>query len=265
MRTQLTPRVVLQTTRPVQEGRLVPAVEYIRAMRARTLLMQQADDFFSKYDAVLEPGTAGGTLSVINSTVKVLNNGTIGSQASPLTALNLDGGTLQLNANGNGLVTNIVATTITAANLTTINLASITNVTGSVQIPLISYTGTDPYPNLALGTFPGGYTIGNGGALVDNAANLTIDVIINSVSTPSTNASILKTTLVGTNLVLHGTNNNVGQNFQYAVLTSTNLSIPLSNWTSLSTNPFNVDGTFDYTNPIVPAQPRGFFDVKVVP
>ncbi len=50
-----------------RQGRLVPAVEYIRAMRARTLLMRQADDFFSKYDAVIEPGT-GGTLSLTNLT-----------------------------------------------------------------------------------------------------------------------------------------------------------------------------------------------------
>jgi Asp-tRNA(Asn)/Glu-tRNA(Gln) amidotransferase A subunit family amidase len=50
-----------------RQGRLVPAVEYIRAMRARTLLMRRADDFFSKYDAVLEPGT-GGTLGLTNLT-----------------------------------------------------------------------------------------------------------------------------------------------------------------------------------------------------
>ena len=50
-----------------RQGRLVPAVEYIRAMRARTLLMRQADEFFSKYDAVIEPNT-GGTLSLTNLT-----------------------------------------------------------------------------------------------------------------------------------------------------------------------------------------------------
>jgi hypothetical protein len=50
-----------------RQGRLVPAVEYIRAMRARTILMRLADDFFSKYDAVLEPGTAG-TLALTNLT-----------------------------------------------------------------------------------------------------------------------------------------------------------------------------------------------------
>jgi Asp-tRNA(Asn)/Glu-tRNA(Gln) amidotransferase A subunit family amidase len=50
-----------------RQSRLVPAVEYIRAMRARTLLLRQADDFFSKYDAVIEPNT-GGTLSMTNLT-----------------------------------------------------------------------------------------------------------------------------------------------------------------------------------------------------
>jgi len=50
-----------------RQARLVPAVEYIQAMRARTLLMRQFDDFISKYDAFLEPGT-GGTLSATNLT-----------------------------------------------------------------------------------------------------------------------------------------------------------------------------------------------------
>ena len=36
-------------------------------MRARTLLQRQADDFFSKYDAVIEPNT-GGTLAMTNLT-----------------------------------------------------------------------------------------------------------------------------------------------------------------------------------------------------
>ena len=38
-----------------RQGRFVPAVEYIRAMRARTLLMRQMDDYMSKYDAILSP------------------------------------------------------------------------------------------------------------------------------------------------------------------------------------------------------------------
>ncbi len=50
-----------------REARFVPAVEYIRAMRARTIFMRQFDDFMSQYDALIEPGT-GGTLSATNLT-----------------------------------------------------------------------------------------------------------------------------------------------------------------------------------------------------
>jgi Asp-tRNA(Asn)/Glu-tRNA(Gln) amidotransferase A subunit family amidase len=48
-------------------GRFVPAVEYIRAQRARVLLMRQMDDFMSKYDALLSAGS-DSTLSVTNLT-----------------------------------------------------------------------------------------------------------------------------------------------------------------------------------------------------
>ena len=87
-----------------------------------------------------------------------------------------------------------------------------------------------------------------------------------AVTNPSTNANITHVSLLGTNLLIHGTNNNVpNTSFHYLVLTSTNINTPLSNWTPVATNPFNGNGTFDYTNPIVPGTPRQFIDVKAVP
>jgi Asp-tRNA(Asn)/Glu-tRNA(Gln) amidotransferase A subunit family amidase len=48
-------------------SRLIPAVEYIRAQRARTLLQQQFDDFMQKWDVLVVPqGTA--TLTITNLT-----------------------------------------------------------------------------------------------------------------------------------------------------------------------------------------------------
>lgn len=83
---------------------------------------------------------------------------------------------------------------------------------------------------------------------------------------PTTNASIAKVLLSGTNLVIEGTNNNVpNTNFQYVVLVTTNLATPLSNWTPIATNGFKPDGTFDFTNTIVPGSPQEFFNVKAVP
>jgi len=87
-----------------------------------------------------------------------------------------------------------------------------------------------------------------------------------AVVQPTTNANITSVSLSGTNLLIHGTNNNVpNTNYHYVVLTATNIATALSNWTPMVTNPFNSDGTFDYTNPIVPGAPQQFLDVQAVP
>jgi len=101
------------------------------------------------------------------------------------------------------------------------------------------------------------------------ANHLAVDGTISVVSAPSgptTNATITSVTLSGTNLVIHGTNNNVpNTNFHYLVLSATNIATALSNWVPMTTNSFNADGTFNYTNPIVPGVPQQFMDVQVVP
>ena len=94
----------------------------------------------------------------------------------------------------------------------------------------------------------------------------TLKIAVGPVTGPTTNATITKVSLSSTNLLVHGTNNNVpNTSFRFVVLTSTNLSKPLSNWTPVFTNSFTSGGTFDYTNPIVPGTPQQFIDVQVVP
>jgi Asp-tRNA(Asn)/Glu-tRNA(Gln) amidotransferase A subunit family amidase len=48
-------------------SRFVPAVEYLRAQRGRTLLMQQMDALMSKYDVLLSP-TGSASLGITNLT-----------------------------------------------------------------------------------------------------------------------------------------------------------------------------------------------------
>jgi Asp-tRNA(Asn)/Glu-tRNA(Gln) amidotransferase A subunit family amidase len=48
-------------------SRLIPAVEYIRAQRARTLLMHEMDKFMSNWDVLVSP-TNSGSLLVTNLT-----------------------------------------------------------------------------------------------------------------------------------------------------------------------------------------------------
>lgn len=102
-----------------------------------------------------------------------------------------------------------------------------------------------------------------------NTNNLTVNgsisIVVGPVTGPTAPATITKVSLSGTNLVIHGTNNNVpNTSFHYAVLTSTNVATPLVNWTILGTNTFENTGTFDYTNPVVPGTPHQFFDVEAV-
>jgi Asp-tRNA(Asn)/Glu-tRNA(Gln) amidotransferase A subunit family amidase len=46
-----------------RQARFISAVEYIRAMRARTILIHQMDAFMSKYDAILSPGDTMSTIT----------------------------------------------------------------------------------------------------------------------------------------------------------------------------------------------------------
>lgn len=199
-------------------------------------------------------GTAGGTLSASASTVKILN-GTIGTPAAPLTTLNLDGATLQLNVNGNGSVTNIVATNVTTGATSTINLASIANVGGTVQIPLISYTTTtfpDPFSGLSLGTYPAGYTV----TLVDDTANSSIDLSITSLVKPTPHFTGI--TVSGTTLTISATNGATGG--QFVLLGTTNLAKPLNQWTPILTNNFDGSGDLNLsTNIVNPSAPQQFY------
>ena len=51
----------------IRSARFIPAVEYLRAQRARTILMQQFDRFMSQFDVLLSAG-ADATLSATNLT-----------------------------------------------------------------------------------------------------------------------------------------------------------------------------------------------------
>ena len=51
-----------------RSSRFIPAVEYIRAMRARRLLMQKMDELMSQYDVFLSPAPGSSSLQVTNLT-----------------------------------------------------------------------------------------------------------------------------------------------------------------------------------------------------
>ena len=67
--------------------------------------------------------------------------------------------------------------------------------------------------------------------------------------------------LAGTNLIFNGIGGSSGSN--YVVLASTNLALPLANWSALTTNTFDSTGQFHYTNHVNPVEPRQFFIFKL--
>ena len=67
--------------------------------------------------------------------------------------------------------------------------------------------------------------------------------------------------LSGADLVLSGTGGTPGHD--YYVLASTNVALPISNWTSLATNQFDINGNFNFTNTISAAFPQRFFLIQV--
>jgi autotransporter-associated beta strand protein len=84
-------------------------------------------------------------------------------------------------------------------------------------------------------------------------------IYISTNSAPPPAAAHLAITLSGNQLVLNGTFGTPGS--QYEVLTSTNLSLPFSNWTSITTNIFDASGDFSFTNPS-PTNASQFFMIQ---
>ena len=195
--------------------------------------------------------SSGGSLSV---------SGTIGTAATPIDNFSVDTATLTLNVNGATPVTNIVVTNFVAANTTTINIGSIASITAPATVSLISYApGTaDPFGNLVLGTLPTGAVA----TLQDNTANSTIDLNITTAPAPPTPPTIGQISIVGGNIVISGTNNS-GAGGTFHVLTSTNISLPLTNWSILTNSTFDSSGNFNTTNAIDATKPNGFYILQV--
>jgi hypothetical protein len=86
------------------------------------------------------------------------------------------------------------------------------------------------------------------------------DGSIEVISVPISQPKIGSITVSGANVIISGTNGIAGQN--YAVLTATNVALPLSNWLSLVTNQFGAGGSFFFTNPIAPGELQRYFRIR---
>jgi autotransporter-associated beta strand protein len=231
-------------------------------------------DVSARTDGTLTLGTArpqilagGGVINgaLVEKPNSIVNpgNGLAPAVLTVSNAATLNGSVIMNLKRGSGVTNDeMVASSITAAgSLTVTNLGVDLQTGDKFQLFSAAVSGFAPVtlpPSNASGSTT--YQWRN-----DVAVDGSITVTSVTVLALTTNATITSATLSGTNLLIHGTNNNVPNTTgRFVVLTSTNIATSLGNWTPVFTNTFNA-GVFDYTNPIVPGTPQQFIDVKVIP
>jgi autotransporter-associated beta strand protein len=212
-------------------------------------------------------GTAEGGWTSVNvmgggATIDTMGNSV--SYADPLAAGDgLGGGLTVMDSVGGGLLTLNGANTYTGnttVNGGTLELAlptlaansTVTVTNGAVlqldfavtnTVAALVLNGIVQAPGVYNGTTSPSYLTGPGSLLVTGVVPV-----------------ITRFSLSGSSLVISGTNGLAGE--QYNVLTTTNLALPLSNWTVLPTNTFTAGG-FNLTNTVNATAPRSFYILRV--
>jgi hypothetical protein len=125
--------------------------------------------------------------------------------------------------------------------------------------PLI-VAATAGNPGKVTGSLPSVVVTGNGAAApaslqTDGSGNLNL-VVANRVLP---NAVINRVNPAGGRLILQGTNG--ASSGTYSILTTTNLALPLSSWTTNTTGRFTAGGAFSNAIP-VSSQAQNFFLIK---
>ena len=144
--------------------------------------------------------------------------------------------------------------------LTSVTYGGILNVTNIGATPLAD---SDSFQLFSAGSYSGMFANivpSPGPSLAWNTSTLATDgkLRVSAVSGAPVISSIIAS---GSNLLLGGSNGTSAG--YYYVVASTNLSSPLSNWTVMGTNLFDVNGGFQTTNPINPVVPEQFFILQV--
>jgi hypothetical protein len=194
--------------------------------------------------------SSGTGTSAIDTAFQNLASGTLDIETGSVAltnSFNVANGTLQFAISG-------------AANYTKLSLPSAATLGGTLHASFTN--GYAPatstvYNLISYPSFTGGFTAlelppGFFWQQIYGATNYVLRV----VSGPVFSAAVVS----GNNVVFSGTDGMPSTN--YVVLTSTNITVPLTNWTVLSTNNFDALGGFQFTNQVKPAPGRQYFILR---
>jgi hypothetical protein len=119
----------------------------------------------------------------------------------------------------------------------------------------------DSFTPLTYGSYSGAFTATNLPPLVAWRAAYGATAVTVSVAQAGLIPEFTTAVWSGGNLIFSGTNGAPGS--PYWVLSSTNLAVPLAQWTPVFTNNFDANGRFSYTNVPGPTRPQQFFILKL--
>jgi hypothetical protein len=204
----------------------------------------------------------GQTLSgggVVNGSITSVANSTIvpgsPSTAGTLTVTNaatLGGNTIML-LNNSGNSSQLVATNINyGGTLTVSNLGPALAAGNSFNLfNAAGYSGA--FANIVLPALAAGLGW-NTNALNTNG---TLSVVV----TASPQIGAISISGDGSSLIFGGTGGVANAN--YYLLATTNLALPLANWTPVLTNQFDNNGNFNFTNPMDTNAPQNFYRLQL--
>jgi len=207
---------------------------------------------------------SGQTLTgsgVLKGNVMVGNGATLapGSSVGALTFSNnlaLTGGSLTTLALNATLLTNEVVQV--AGTLTYGGTLALTNVSGTLA-------NGESFKLFRAANASGGFTNITpalpGLNLAWNTNNLAVNGTLGVMAQATASPKIGALTFSGSDLILSGSNGVA--DWTYYVLATTNLALPLADWTMVSTNTFDGSGNFNLTNFASPASSQNFYLLKL--
>ena len=204
-------------------------------------------------------GTLGGT-GLITGPVTIAAAGTLapGTSIGTLSlagALTLSGtNVMELNKSGTALTSDQVAgiTTLTCGGTLVLNITGDALAAGD-KFKLYSF-------NSVAGTFAAISPETPGTGLLWNTNQLTTDGTLEVVSAVAPQPFISSISISGTDVIISGTNASAGGS--YYVLSSTNVALPLPNWTPILTQSFN-GVNFSFTNAMSPGEHERFYLLQI--
>jgi hypothetical protein len=202
--------------------------------------------------------TATGSSGSFNATPVITGAGLAAADTATIIT---SGGTVSLVVNK---TTPVLETAPTASAITygqalsasTLSGGVVTNLSGTVVSGTFAFTSPSTVPGV--GTAGESVTFTPTDTTGYNMVSLNVSVTVNPLVT---NPQFNPITLGANGLVLSGTGGVT--NGTYYVLGTTNLALPLNQWTPLLTNQFDNNGNFNFTNPLDPNLSQDFYILQV--